>query len=65
MHGGILVKSAKNIKYIDQWGQLLPSGHYHGVPHIIGGKLAIIGRLQSANDKRDNKVSTINDGSHT
>ena len=21
----------------DQWGQLPPSGHYYGIPHIIGG----------------------------
>ena len=27
----------------DQWGQLPPSGHYLGIPHIIGGRLAIIG----------------------
>ena len=24
----------------DQWGQLPPSGHYYGVPHIIGGKVS-------------------------
>jgi len=27
----------------DHWDQLPLSGHYSGVPHIIGGKLAIIG----------------------
>ena len=27
----------------DRWNELPPSGHYAGVPHIIGGKLAIIG----------------------
>ena len=26
-----------------QWAQMPPSGHYFGIPHIIGGKLAIIG----------------------
>ena len=26
----------------DYWNQLPPSGHYAGVPHIIGGKLAIM-----------------------
>ena len=29
------VKSAKHIKYIDQWGQLSLTGHYYSVPHII------------------------------
>ena len=28
---------------IDQWGQLPSPGHYYGIPHIIGGKLVIIG----------------------
>ena len=32
----------------DQWGQLPPSGHYYGIPHIIGGKFAIIGGRLSA-----------------
>ena len=26
----------------DEWGQLPPSGHYVGVPRIIGGRLAIL-----------------------
>ena len=49
----------------DQWGQLPPSGHYHGIPHIIGDKLAIIGGRLSATNKRTNKVSTFDDDSQT
>ena len=49
----------------DQWGQLPPSGHYYGIPHIIGGKLAIIGGRLSATKKMTNKVSTFNEDSQT
>ena len=49
----------------DQWGQLPPSGHYYGIPHIIGGRLAIIGGRLSATKKRTNKVSTFDEGSQT
>ena len=49
----------------DQWGQLPSSGHYYGIPHIIGGKLAIIGGRLSATKKRTNKVSTFNEDSQT
>ena len=49
----------------DQWGQLPPSGHYYGIPHIIGGKLVIIGGRLSATKKRTNKVSTFDEGSQT
>ena len=49
----------------DQWGQLPPSGHYYGVPHIIGGKLVIIGGRLSATKKRTNKVSTFDEDSQT
>ena len=49
----------------DQWGQLPLSGHYAGVPHIIGDKLAIIGGRLSATEERTNKVSTFDDGSQT
>ena len=45
----------------DQWGQLPPSGHYYGIPHIIGGKLVIIGGRLSATEKRTNKVSTFDE----
>ena len=49
----------------DQWGQLPPSGHYYGVPHIIGDKLAIIGGYLSVTKHKTNKVSTIDDGNQT
>ena len=63
-------KKAKHQVYVynfntDQWGQLPPSGHYYGVPHIIGDKLAIIGGRLSATKKMTNKVSTFDDGSQT
>ena len=45
----------------NQWGQLPPSGHYYGIPHIIGGRLAIIGGRLSATDKMTNKVSTFDE----
>ena len=49
----------------DQWGQLPLSGHYYGVPHIIGGKLAIVGGRLSATEKMTNKVSTFDEDSQT
>ena len=49
----------------DQWGQLPPSGHYYGIPHIIGGRLAIMGGRLSATKKMTNKVSTFNEDSQT
>ena len=49
----------------DQWGQLPPSGHYYSIPHIIGGKLVIIGGRLSATKKRTNKVSTFDEDSQT
>ena len=49
----------------DQWGQLPPSGHYYGIPHIIGGKLVIIGGRLSATKRRTNKVSTFDEDSQT
>ena len=49
----------------DQWGQLPPSGHYYDIPHIIGGRLAIIGGCLSATKKMTNKVSTFDEGSQT
>ena len=47
----------------DQWGQLPPSGHYYGIPHIIGDKLVLIGGYLSATKKRTNKVSTFDEDS--
>ena len=49
----------------DQWGQLPPSGHYYGIPHIVGGRLAIIGGRLSATKKMTNKVSTFDEDSQT
>ena len=49
----------------DQWDQLPPSGHYYGVPCIIGGKLTVIGGRLSSTDKRTNKVSTFDDDSQS
>ena len=49
----------------DQWSQLPPPGHYLGIPHIIGGKLAIIGGRLSATNKMTNKVSTFDEDSQT
>ena len=49
----------------DQWGQLPQPGHYYGIPHIIGGRLAIIGGCLSATNKRTNKVSTFDEDSQT
>ena len=64
------VDDAKHQVYVynintDQWGQLPPSGHYYGIPHIIGGRLAIIGGYLSATKKRTNKVSTFDEDSQT
>ena len=64
------VEDAKYQVYVydintDQWDQLPPSGHYKGIPHIIGGKLAIIGGRLSATKKRTNKVSTFDEDSQT
>ena len=49
----------------DQWGRLPPSGRYYGVPHIIGGKLVIIGGRLSAIKKMTNKVTTFNEDNQT
>ena len=49
----------------NQWGQLPPSGHYYGIPHIIGGRLAIIGGHLSATRKMTNRVSTFDEDSQT
>ncbi|XP_065908254.1 kelch-like protein 3 [Dysidea avara] len=49
----------------DHWDQLPPSGHYGGVPHIIGGKLAIIGGCLSATKMMTNKVSTFDETRQT
>ena len=69
--GGVSpVDDAKHQVYVydvntDHWDQLPPSGHYCGVPHIIGGKLAIIGGYLSATKRLTNKVSTFDETSQT
>jgi len=47
------------------WGHLPPSGQYRGVPHIIGGRLTIIGGHLSSNGLVTNKVSTFDKASQT
>ena len=42
----------------DRWGQLPTPDHYYAVPHIIGGKLTLIGGCLIATNKVTNKVST-------
>ena len=49
----------------DRWDQLPPSGYHHGIPHIIGNKLALIGGCLSTAMKRTNKVSTFDVTSQT
>ena len=49
----------------NRWGQLPPSGHYFGIPHIIGGKLVVIGGRLSATKRRTNKVSTFDKTNQT
>jgi len=47
----------------DCWNQLPPSGHYFGIPSIVGGNLVIIGGVLCATDEYTNKVSTFNETS--
>ena len=68
--GESLVEDAIHQVYVydintNQWGQLPPSGHYYGIPHIIGGKLVIIGGRLSTTKKMTNKVSTFDEDSQT
>ena len=68
--GSSPVEDAQHQVYVydintDQWGQLPPSGHYYSNPHIIGGRLAIIGGRLSATKKMTNKVSTFDEDSQT
>ena len=42
----------------DRWGRLPTPDHYYAIPHIIGGKLTLIGGRLIATNKRTNKVST-------
>ena len=68
--GSSPVEDAEHQVYVynintDQWGQMPPSGHCYGIPHIIGGKLVIIGGRLSTTKKRTNKVSTFDEDSQT
>ena len=68
--GDSLVEDANHQVYVydintDQWDKLPPSGHYYGVPHIIGGKLVTISGRLSATKKITNKVSTFDEDSQT
>ena len=49
----------------DKWNQLPPSGHYYGIPHIIGSMLVIIGGRLSSTKKRTNKVTTFDEATQT
>ena len=49
----------------DYWSWLPPPGHYYGIPHIIGGRLAIIGGRPSYTNIVTNKVSTFDETSQT
>ena len=42
----------------------MKSYHCYGIPHIIGGKLTVIGGMLSATKKRTNKVSTFDTLGH-
>ena len=49
----------------DHWDQLPVSGHYFGIPQIIGGRLTIIGGCLSATKEKTNKVLTFDVASQT
>ena len=42
----------------DRWGRLPTPDHFLAIPHIIGGKLTLIGGVLIATNKMTNKVST-------
>ena len=50
---------------IDKWNPLPLSGHYFGIPQIIGGRLVIIGGCLSTTKKRTNKTSTFYEANQT
>ena len=61
--GNSLFDDAEHQVYVydintDHWNQLPPSGHHRGIPHIVGGRLTIIGGSLSATKRITNKVST-------
>ena len=57
------VKDARHQVFVydadnDRWGQLPTPDHYLAIPHIIGGKLTLIGGRLIVTNKVTNKVST-------
>ena len=44
----------------NHWSQLPTPGQYYGIPHIIGGRLSIVGGRLSDTRKRTNRVVTFN-----
>jgi len=52
---------AYDITAANQWRKLPPPGHYYGTPHIIGGKLSVIGGCQTGTHARTNRITTFND----
>ena len=64
--GGIsTVEDAEYLVYVyeidnDRWGQLPTPDHYFAIPHIIDGKLTLIGGCLIATGKITSKVSTFN-----
>ena len=66
--GGSRVDDAFDQVYVydvntDQWGQLPLSGHYLGIPCIIGGRLTIIGGRLGDTSTSTKKVSTFDEAS--
>ena len=49
----------------DDWHTLPPSGHWDGIPHIVGDKLVIIGGYLLSAVEVTNKVSTFNEDNQT
>ena len=45
----------------DSWDQLPTPDHYYAIPHIIDGKLTLIGGHLIATDEKTNKVSTFDE----
>ena len=43
----------------DHWRELPIPGQYYGIPHIIGGKLSIIGGRLSDTRKKTDRVLTL------
>ena len=46
------------------WDRLPNPGQYYGVPHIIGGKLCIIGGRLCSTWERTNQIATFDETTH-